>query len=141
MLYNTYYTGLSVNQVQPISYANQRNFLSTIVIYDNAGVLNVNDSAQDIALFQLQTANLTNIFQYGEQLSALQTRNKLWEDFPAGAYYFDHRLKPINTIQFGNQQLTVTPSAVTNSTSQLLVGFEALAPIGAALTGGSVRMS
>jgi hypothetical protein len=141
MLYNTYYTGLSVNQVQPISYANQRNFLSTIVIYDNAGVLNVNDSSQDIALFQLQTANLTNIFQYDEQLSALQTRNKLWEDFPAGAYYFDHRLKPINTIQFGNQQLTVTPSVVTNSTSQLLVGFEALAPIGAALTGGSVRMS
>jgi hypothetical protein len=48
-------------------------------------------------------------------------------------------LKPISTIQYGNQQLVVTPKVVTDSTAQLLVGFEALAPIGSALTGGSLK--
>jgi hypothetical protein len=139
MLNTTFYAGLAAAQGQPISYANQRNFLSTIVIYDNTRVLNINDSALDINLFQLQTANLTNILQYDEQIAALLTRNKLWVDVPPGVYYFDHRLKPISTIQYGNQQLVVTPKVVTDSTAQLLVGFEALAPIGSALTGGSLK--
>lgn len=139
MLNNTFYTGLSQGQGQPISYANQRNFLSTIIIYDNGGTLNVNDSAFDVQMFQLETANLTNIFQIDEQLAAVLTRNKLWVDVAPGMYYFDHRLKPISTIQYGNQQLVVTPQTTPNTGAQLLVGFEALAPIGSALTGGSLR--
>ena len=139
MLNNTFYTGLSQGQGQPISYANQRNFLSTIVIYDNGGTLNINDANYDVQMFQLQTANLTNIFQYDEQLSGLMTRNKLWVDVAPGMYYFDHRLKPISTIQYGNQQLVITPQTAPNSGAQLLVAFEALAPIGSALTGGALK--
>lgn len=135
LLNNTAVTGLSVGQDVPIAYANFRSFMSTLVVYDNAGVLN---PGSDMTAWKLQSANYTNILNYDPFVSSLLSRQIINDDFPSGMYYFDHRQKPINTVQYGNMQLVATPSAVTNATSQLLVGFEALALINQVQQAGSL---
>lgn len=135
LLTNTALTGLSAAQDFPIPYANFRQFLSTFVVYDNAGTLN---AGSDINYFSLQAANYTNIWKYDPQMAALFARDVINDDFPVGTYYFDHRSKPINTQQYGNQQLIVNPSSVGGSTAQTLVGWEALAFINQVVQAGSL---
>lgn len=103
-----------------IPFANFRNFLSTAVVYDNAGVYNV---GSDVNYFALQTANSSNIWKYGPEEAALLARSTFMADPPAGCYYFDSRNKPIATQQFGNTQITMNPSGVTNGAS-VWAGFE-----------------
>lgn len=122
-LENTALTGLVANQQFGIPYANFREFYSTIVRYDNNGVFN---AGTDITSFALQTANSSNIWQYGPEEAALLARGAFLADPPVGTYYFDSRVKPINSQQFGNTQLTVVPSAVTAGAS-MLVGWEYMA--------------
>lgn len=129
LLNNTVMTGLAANQDNPIPYANFRSFMSTFAIYDNFG-----SSAAlgtEINYWSIQSANYTNIIKYDPYMAQLQTRNIINDDFPAqlarSVYYFDHRRKPINTIQYGNMQLIMNPAQVQASTSQVLIGFEALA--------------
>jgi hypothetical protein len=62
----------------------------------------------------------------------------LGDDFPLGMYYFDFRNKPVSTIQYGNMQLLVNPSTVTDNQSNLLVGFESLALINMITQAGSL---
>ncbi len=120
-LNNTALNGLVAGQDYGVTFANWRQFLSTTIVYDNAGVLNV---GSDINYFALQTANTSQIWKYGPQESALLSRNTFMADPPNGCYYFDHRAKPINTQQFGNMQITVNPITVTSNASSLLVGWE-----------------
>jgi hypothetical protein len=126
--------GLAVGQETPIPYANFRNFMSTTVIYDNGGTLNV---GTDVNYWSLQSANYTNIFKIDPFLSSLMTRQLIGDDMPPGTYYFDHRAKPISTIQYGNMQLVLNPSTV-NANAQMLVGFEALALINQITQAGSL---
>lgn len=134
LLNNTVATGISANQDLAVPYANFRNFLSTFAIYDNNGGLT---AGTDINYFLLQAANYTNIWKYDPFTAALtQQRNIINDDFPAGMYYFDHRRKPISTIQYGNMQLVMNPNTVTNG--QLLVGYEALAIIDQITQAGSL---
>jgi hypothetical protein len=135
LLNNTNSTGLSAGSDQALPYANWRNFLSTFVIYDNAGTLNL---GTDINYLAMQSANFTNLFKVDPYMLSLITRTKINDDFPAGTYYVDTRNKPINTLQYGNMQLLVNPSAVTNSTSQLLIGYESLALQGVMNQAGSI---
>lgn len=135
LLNNTQVLGLSANQDIPAPYANFRNFMSTIAIYDNAGVLNV---GSDIAYWALQSANYTNIFKLDPNIAALFTRETVGDDMPPGTYYFNHRAKPISTIQYGNMQLIINPSAVTGATSQVLIGYESLAAINQIVAAGSI---
>ena len=60
MFNSTSIGGLVANQDNQLQYANFRDFMSTTIIYDNAGALN---PGTDIAYFALQTANLVNIFK------------------------------------------------------------------------------
>jgi P3 major capsid protein len=139
LLNNTNSTGLQPNQAQALPYANWRNFLSTFIIYDNSGTLNI---GTDVANVQLQSANFTNIFQKDPFQLALETRTLINDDFAAGVYYIPSRNKPINTLQYGNMQINFTPSAVTNSaTAQLLVGYESLALQGVMNQAGSIFQS
>jgi P3 major capsid protein len=126
MLTNTTLSGLTVNNDFPIPYANFRSFLSTVVIYDNqnAGVYPAMGS--DISYWMLQTANFTNIFKYQPWFTGIYSRMAIQEDFPKGMYYFDSRAKPINTIQYGNQQLIINASTV-NTNANLRVGWEMFA--------------
>lgn len=124
-LQQTTLTGMAVGTDFPYAYANYRDFLSTIAVYDNAGVLNV---GSDINYWSLVSANFTQLFKYTPEIAALFARSVFMADPPKGVYYFDHRRRPINTQQFGNMELNLNASAVTAGAT-LLVATEAFAQI------------
>jgi len=140
LLNNTVATGISQGQDFAIPYANFRNFMSTFALYDNFG--SASAVGTDINYWSIQSANYTNIIKVDPWLSSLLTRQIISDDFPAAAgrsiYYFDHRRKPINTVQYGNMQLIANPAQVQASTSQMLVGYEALAIINQITQAGSL---
>ena len=123
-LHQTVANNLAQGQENTIAFSNYREFLSTAAIYDNAGVLNV---GSDISYWALQAANLLYIFKKEPFLVAADARREIGTDMPKGTYYFSSREKPINTQTFGNMNLVINPSSVTNSTSQVLVGYETFA--------------
>lgn len=135
LINNTVVSSLVQNQDNPIPYANFRDFLSTTLIYDNTGVLN---AGSDINYFTIQTANYTNMIKYDPAVASLLARQRMQDDFPTGMYYFDHRRKPISTVQYGNQQLIVNPSAVTGAGSSFLMGYESMALINQITQAGSL---
>jgi len=135
LLNNTALSGIVANQDNPIPYANFRDFLSTTLIYDNNAVLN---AGTDINYFTIQSANYTNIVKFDPNIASLFSRLRLQDDFPTGMYYFDHRVKPISTVQYGNMQLIVNPSTVGGVASQFLMGYESLALINQITQAGSL---
>jgi hypothetical protein len=140
LLNNTVATGISVGQDFTIPYANFRNFMSTFVIYDNFG--SAAPIGSEINYWSIQSANYTNIIKIDPFIASLMTREIINDDVPAAlartSYYFDHRRKPINTVQYGNMQLIANPAQVQTATSQMLVGFEALALINMITQAGSL---
>jgi hypothetical protein len=142
LLTNTSFTGLASGQDFPIAFPNFRAWQSLALILDNAGVLS---SGTDVNRIQLQTANLTNIWQFqdagapatGNPLNtqALFNRYAMNTDWPAGMYWFDFRDRPINTNNFGNMQMTISPN---NSTSTLYAGFEGIGIANQVITAGSI---
>jgi P3 major capsid protein len=132
LLTNGSFTALAAGQDFPIVFPNFRAWQSLSVIYDNAAVTNY---GTDISLFQLQTANLSNIRQLDPATQLLFQRIMLKNDFTAGAYMFDFRDKPINTNQFGNMQITIRPTA---STGTLLVGYEGIGIANQVINAGSI---
>lgn len=135
MFNSTSQGGLVANQDIQLQYANYRDFMSTTLVYDNAGVLN---NGSDVTYFALQTANLVNIFKVDPNIVALWNRRRMNIDFPSGMYYFDHRDKPIATVQYGNMALVANLSSVTGATSSLLIGWEALAQFNQVTGAGSL---
>ena len=127
MLINTTVTGMVTAQDFPIPYANFRSFLSTLAIYDNQTGGAYPTAGTDITYWELQTANFTNIFKYPSWFPGVFARMAIHDDFPLGAYYFDSRRSPINTIQFGNQQLIMNPTGTVNTGASILVGWEMFA--------------
>lgn len=129
LLNNTVASAMVVNQDFSVPFANFRDFMSTIAIYDNFGGSAA--SGAELNYIALQSANYTNIWKMDPYALALQTRNIIGDDFPAQAarytYYIDTRMKPITTIQYGNMELVWNFAAVQASTSALKVGYEALA--------------
>ncbi len=140
LLNNTSVSGILNGQDNPIPYANFRDFYSTVCIYQNFGY--TGGTGNDLSTWKLQSANYTNILNYDPFMSSLLTRQILSDDMPAisgsCAYYFDHRSKPISTIQYGNMQLVFTPSNVQNAATAMLVGYEALAYINQVTQAGSL---
>lgn len=135
LLTTTSAQGLTVGQDFPIPLANFRDFMSVFAVYDNTKVLN---AGTDINYVGLQSANYTFLLKYGPYMSALLSRQIIGDDFPKGTYYFDFRNKPVATIQYGNMQLIVNPSAVTDSTANVLLGYEMLALINQITNAGSL---
>lgn len=129
MLNNTVMPALAANQENSIAYSNWRSFLSTLTIYDNFGTATAEQA--DVNYFALQVANSTNLLRWDPYRVLQNTRNLLMDDLPSAnaraAYYFDHRVRPINTDQYGNTLLVFNPAQVQAATSQLLVGFESMA--------------
>ena len=118
----TTFTGMAANQEFAMPYGNQREFMSTTVWYDNAGVLN---AGTDVNYFSLVTANITNLWKKDAYKSGLDVRIAVGNDAPLGMYYFDHRQAPINTATFGNMQLVANLAGVTNANGSILkVGWE-----------------
>ncbi len=135
LLNNTSLTGITSGQDFPIPYANFRNFMSTMVGFDNAGTLG---TGSDINYWALQSANYTNIVKVDPYLQALRTRWVMGDDMPIGFYYFDHRAKPISTIQYGNMQLVLNAAGVVSATATAMVGWESLALINQVTQAGSL---
>jgi hypothetical protein len=135
-LYNTA-SGLPVvNQDNSAAFVNARTYESVTFIYDNNGVLNVNGA--DINYIHLQSANFTNLMNLDGKMIGLMERNILADDFPRGMYYMDFRHRPIDTNQYGNMQLVISPSTVGGSGAVILYGWEAYGVIGLVNQGGSI---
>lgn len=124
MLLNTSMGLPVVNSDNLYAYPNFRQFLSTALIYDNAGTLNI---GTDITSIAVQSANVTSILKVDPITCALMTRDILGDDVPKGMYYLDHRRRPIDTQQFGNVTLDIIPSSVGGASASILLGLEMLA--------------
>lgn len=135
MFNNTAQAGLAINQPIQLLYSNYREFMSTVVIYDNAGTLTPNGT--DVTSWSIQTANLVNIFQVDVNVVSLWMRLRMAIDSPVGAYYFDHRAKPIATVVQGNMALVAILSNAGNNAA-LLMGWESLAQFNQITGAGSL---
>ncbi len=133
---NTAYTGMVTGQDFPIPYSNFRDFLSTFVVWDNGGTLDVGVNTN---YWALQSANFTNVFKVSPNLQAMLARNEIGDDFPTGVYYFPTRDKPISTVQFGNMNLVLNPTGTINAGAQLLVGYEDFALVNTLVGAASLQ--
>jgi hypothetical protein len=133
LLNQTSVGGIVAGQDNPFPYANFRNFMSTFLIYDQNGTLNI---GTDVNYLSIQSANYTNIIKADPWLVKLWERQMINDDFPKGMYYIDTRRKPLSTIQYGNMQLILNPSSAASATAYL--GYESLALINQITQAGSL---
>lgn len=135
-LKQTTWTGITATQDFPMAYSNFRSFLSTTVVYDNAGNFN---NGSDINYFSLASANFTNIFKITPEIAALDARMTFMTDVPPGTYFFNSRDIPINTISYGNMELNINASSAAAG-ARALVGYESFGMVnqlvGASSLGG-----
>lgn len=126
-LYNTGLQGILENQDFPIPFANFRDFLSVMAVYDNydTSAHGYPTAGTDLSYWALQSANFTNIFKIDPFLAAYRTRQIMGDDPPVPLYYFDFRRKPVSTVQTGNMQLVAnTGTNAPKTGAQMLVGWE-----------------
>jgi hypothetical protein len=139
-LYNlltTQVTGMSVGNDFPVTYGNQREFQSTIALFNNNGQLN---KGTDVNRFSLVAANNTPIFSMDPWKIAMETRALVGADMPPGVYYFDHRQMPIQTVNYGNMALNINASQVNSGTGSVLnIGWEFFTYVNVATTLGSLQ--
>jgi hypothetical protein len=133
-LINTAYPGMAPGSDFPMPYANFRSFMSTVVVYDNAGTLN---AGTDVNYIALSTANSLNLFKDDPYMRQFLTRVRIGDDFPKGCYYFDHRAKPISTRNYGNMNLIFNVSSA-GTNAQFLTGYEFFAMTNQLQQAGSI---
>lgn len=114
------YTGMAVGSDFPIDYANQRQFLSTCLVFDNGGTFN---AGSDLDYLMLQAANATPLWKLPPEIVALHSRALFMCDTPPGSYWLDHRGAPIDTVTWGNMALVLHANTV-NAGAKAVVGFE-----------------
>ncbi len=119
-LKETVLTGITANYDFPYPYSSGYSFLSTGVIYDNAGSL---AAGTDLNYFQLLSANAAQIWKRTPLEAALMARERLMSDLPLGSYLFDSRDQPIDVQTWGNIQLNI--NALTAAAgAQVIVDVE-----------------
>ncbi len=122
-LKSTFFTPLVAGVNNFFRYSPLREYWSTVLAFDNAGVMN---PGTDVNYFQLQAANQTTFWQRSPSLQSYHTRNLFADDAPAGVYLFDTHDDPIITAADGNTTLNMNPSTV-NSGAVVYVGWEDIA--------------
>jgi hypothetical protein len=135
LLQNIAPTGMATGLDFPITYANYRQFFSTIAIFDNGGTLNL---GTDVNYWGLQAANMTFLEQYDPITVQLKTRNAIGDDMPRGTYYFNHRDKPIYTQQQGNMSLVLNAKGAIGNGAKVLVGYEMIADTNQVVNAGTL---
>lgn len=125
----------------PYQYANFRDFLSTISIYNNNGSYNGRASGSDISYWALQSANFTNIWKVEPSLASIWVRQHLGQDLPPGCYLFDSRARPISTTQYGNMELVLNASSASSGAAYELVATEDFALVQTLSMAGSLAAS
>jgi hypothetical protein len=139
-LLNNTASGLPVvNQDNGFAFVNARSYESVAFIYDNNGTLNVNGT--DLNYIQVTSANFTQILRYDGMMAVTNERDILGVDFPKGMRYLDFRHRPINTDQYGNMALIISPSSVLGSAATILFGWESYGVIGQVNQAGSLPMA
>lgn len=136
-LKSTTFTAIPSGQDYPFPYANFRDFLSTLVIFNSTGATAGLKNGSDVNYWSLQSANFTNIFKIDPLLASQWVREILDSDVPLGTYYFSHRKKPISTTQYGNMQLNVNAASVSGS-PYAIVGWEDFALVNTLTQAGSL---
>lgn len=137
-LKQTNLTGQSVTQDFPYPYANFRDFLSTLVMWNSTGATAGLKNGSDVAYWALQSANFTNLWKIDPLLAAQRFREIVGSDLPLGTYYFSHRKKPLSTIQYGNLELILNASTLTAGASYQNVYVEDFALVNALTQAGSL---
>lgn len=127
-------SGFGANVDVPYSYAALKKFLSTFTIFDNAGVFN---AGTDVNYWMLQAANTTQMWRLDPYTASLYARSVFMSDLPSGIYYFDSRLKPIDTVTWGNMELILNASSVTAGAT-LSVAVEAFTKFTNLIASGSL---
>lgn len=139
LLNNTSVSGVVAQQDNPIPFANFRDFMSFMFIYhDKVFVPGQLNGSAILNYIALQSANYTNIFKLDPQVQYLMSRLIIEDDFPYNMFYFDFRHRPISTIQYGNMEMIISPTTVTDNTTAFFAGFESLALINMITQAGSL---
>lgn len=137
-LKTTQFTGMTATADFPVPYANFRDFLSTIAIYNSTGATAGLKNGVDVNTWALQSANFTNLWKIDPLLAAQFTREIIGSDLPLGTYYFSHRRKPISTNQYGNMELVLNAAAATAGSAYLQICWEDFALVNTLTQAGSL---
>jgi len=136
-LKSTNFTAIPATQDYPFPYANFRDFLSTLAIFNSTGATAGLKNGSDINYWALQSANFTNLWKVDPLLAAQWTREIIGSDLPLGTYYFSHRKRPISTTQYGNMELILNANAVSGS-PYVIIGWEDFALVNTLTQAGSL---
>jgi hypothetical protein len=138
-LKRTQQTGQVANLDNPYPYANFRDFLSTLTVWNSTGLTAGLTDGSDVNYWSLQSANFTNIWKIDPLLAAQRFREIVGHDLTLGTYYFSHRKKPLSTIQYGNLQLILNPTnALTSGSCYQFIYVEDFALVNALTQAGSL---
>jgi hypothetical protein len=111
----TTFAAITAGNDFPLPYANFRDFVSTMVVFNSTGGSAGRNAGSDVNYWALQSANFTNLWKVEPALAALKWRRELRCDFPKGVYYFGSRQKPISTVQYGNMELILNAASAGGS--------------------------
>ena len=100
---------LAAGTKSPIPYAPQRSYLTNLLVYNNGNTLN---NGTDLTSINIETANQIPFLQGDPYFLSQLVENDMRFDLPYGTYLINRRHSPINTINYGNMQINVTPSTV-----------------------------
>jgi hypothetical protein len=131
-------TGQVVSLDNPYPYANFRDFMSTLTVWNSTGLTAGLKAGTDVNYWALQSANFTNIWKIDPLYAAHKFREIVGSDLPLGTYYFSHRKKPLSTIQYGNLQLILNPSSLSSGLCYQYVYVEDFALVNALTQAGSL---
>lgn len=121
---------IAVNSEKLISYPNLRRVIGAYVnFYDNNTV-----SATNLNNLRILVNASSTLYENSQTLQILEQRLALEGDIGAGIYFWNHRMKPIETAIFGNVQLGLTPNAIV-ATPFMEFLFESVYTKGAAIPG------
>ena len=137
-LKNTPFSGIVAGTDFPIPYANLRDFLSTVVVFNHDSSADSGRTAgTDLNYLALQSANFTNILKLDPITAAYRTRKVLQSDLPPGCYYLSFRKKPVSTVSYGNMQAILNASSAAAG-AYALVGWEDFAMVNTLVNAGSL---
>jgi len=134
--------GMAANQQFNMPYANLRQFISSIIVFNNGTTTNGGrGNGTDIVNIGLQTANQSYVFQLSPAQVAIRMRKVLFCDPPPGTYYLSFRDKPFSTANYGTLQLGVVPAVIGANPPYILNFSEMFANIATVQNAGSLSSS
>ena len=126
---------LNANTEKLINFPNVRSVIGAYLRYVNNGVMNsataydylgaVNGAA-DVSQFRIIANGNNVLYDNTGEGQLFEQRLKLGSggaDLRPGTYFFGFRNKPVETSLYGNVQIGIVPSVVTNTTFAAYVGF------------------